>query len=382
MFSQTISVIPNTPYKVTCMVRTENVENQNNLNSGGAHICLNNTQERSNLITGTNDWQELSFMFNSKNETEVEVGFRLGGYSTLSKGTVWFSDFKVEAGVASTSNKWKMACFIFPNIDVTVNVDGKTENVKLQMTSDDIRTVENNLARFKNSMREVSKDKINIEYETYVIKKPIKTLSYDEENGYYVSAEDVYEYIDSYVKKNMYDHIYVAFRMADKQKGNDTLVNDWIGLGGMDYYSIGFSNIRMPDDRNNLAYEFNYRVNTFPEEVFIHEFLHTLERNAKEYGYERPELHDYAKYGYTEDKKQGLRKWYTDYINKEISYNGTKIGLPEEILRCKPCHENNFKYATQVAAFKEPSNIIEIIQSIFSKITRLFEYRSNKIETE
>lgn len=382
MFSQTISVIPNTPYKVTCMVRTENVENQNNLNSGGAHICLNNTQERSNLITGTNDWQELSFMFNSKNETEVEVGFRLGGYSTLSKGTVWFSDFKVEAGVASTSNKWKMACFIFPNIDVTVNVDGKTENVKLQMTSDDIRTVENNLARFKNSMREVSKDKINIEYETYVIKKPIKTLSYDEENDYYVSAEDVYEYIDSYVKKNMYDHIYVAFRMADKQKGNDTLVNDWIGLGGMDYYSIGFSNIRMPDDRNNLAYEFNYRVNTFPEEVFIHEFLHTLERNAKEYGYERPELHDYAKYGYTEDKKQGLRKWYTDYINKEISYNGTKIGLPEEVLRCKPCHESNFKYATQVAAFKEPSNIIEIIQSIFSKITRLFEYRSNKIETE
>ena len=103
---------------------------------------------------------------------------------------------------------------------------------------------------------------------------------------------------------------------------------------------------------------------------------------AKEYGYERPELHDYAKYGYTEDKKQGLRKWYTDYINKEISYNGTKIGLPEEILRCKPCHESNFKYATQVAAFKEPSNIIEIIQSIFSKITRLFEYRSNKIETE
>ena len=50
MFSKTISVIPNTPYKVTCMVKTENVENQNNLNSGGAHICLNNTQERSNLI--------------------------------------------------------------------------------------------------------------------------------------------------------------------------------------------------------------------------------------------------------------------------------------------------------------------------------------------
>ena len=107
-----------------------------------------------------------------------------------------------------------------------------------------------------------------------------------------------------------------------------------------------------------------------------------MERNAKEYGYEWPELHDYSKYGYTEDKTQGLKQWYTDYINKEISYNGTKIGLPEEILKSKPCHKSNFKYSTQVEAFKEHSNIIEIIQSIFSKITRLFEYKTNKIETE
>lgn len=37
-----------------------------------------------------------------------------------------------------------------------------------------------------------------------------------------------------------YDHIYVAFRMADTQMGENILVNDWIGLGGMDYYGIGF----------------------------------------------------------------------------------------------------------------------------------------------
>lgn len=36
--------------------------------------------------------------------------------------------------------------------------------------------------------------------------------------------------------------------MADTQMGENILVNDWIGLGGMDYYGIGFSNIRMPDD--------------------------------------------------------------------------------------------------------------------------------------
>lgn len=375
MFSQKISVTPHTPYKLTCMVKTEGIDNQDTNALGGAHICLNETQERSELITGTNDWQELSFMFNSKNETEVTLGFRLGGYENLSKGKAWFSDFKLEIGAESSSNEWKMVCFIFPNIDVNVNVNGKLEHVKLQMTNDDINTIKTNLGRFKSSIKEISNDKIEMEYETYVINKPIKTLSYDKENYYYVSGEDVKEYIDSYVKENMYDHIYVAFRMADKQKGNSVLVNDWIGLGGMVYSGIGFSNIRMPDDRNNLVYQFNYRVNTFPEEVFIHEFLHTLERNAKEYGYDIPELHDYAKHGYSDKGSEGLKQWYTDYINKQISYNGTKVGLPEEILTVKPVHENNFKYATEVVVFKEPSNIIEVIQSILKRIQKLFTYK-------
>lgn len=384
MFSQTISVMPHTPYKLTCMVKTEGIENQDATTLGGAHICLNETQERSELITGTNDWQELTFMFNSKNETELNIGFRLGGYENLSKGKVWFSDFKLEVGVESDSNKWKMVCFIFPDIDVNVDVNGKAEHVKLQMTDNDINTIKTNLSRFKNSIKEISKDKIEIEYDTYVINEPIRTLSYDKENYYYVSGQDIKEYIDQYIEKNVYDHIYVAFRMADKQEGNSVLVNDWIGLGGMVYSGIGFSNIRMPDDRNNIVYEFNYRVNTFPEEVFIHEFLHTLERNAKEYGYDRPDLHDYAKYGYSDNSNQGLKEWYTDYINKQINYNGTKVGLPEEILTAKPVHKSDFKYATEVEIFKQPNNIIEVIQSIIKRIQKLFSYKptiKNEINT-
>ena len=66
----------------------------------------------------------------------------------------------------------------------------------------------------------------------------------------------------------------------------------------MDYYGIGFSNIRLPNEEKSYIYKYKTGVNQFPEEVFLHEFLHTLERNAKEYGYERPELHDYEKYGY------------------------------------------------------------------------------------
>lgn len=372
MISQTVNVEKNTPYKVTCKVKTEDVQNKLENATGGVHICLEETQERSESITGTNDWQELAFMFNSKNNSEVNIGFRLGGYETLSKGTVWFSDFKLEKGITSDSNIWNMICFIFPNIDVDVNEKQEGKHVNIQMSQNDIATIQTNLSRFKTTIRDVSKDKIKINYETYIIEQPIKTLSYDKENGYYVSEKDVENYIKQYMDQKEYDHIYVAFRMADTKAGENVLVNDWIGLGGMEYNGIGFSNIRMPDDSRNLAYVFNYRINTFPEEVFLHEFLHTLERNAEEQGYEIPKLHDYEKYGYSENSTDGLKSWYSDYMNKQINYKGEMLGLPSEIYTIKPVHESNFKYGINVKAFKEPEGIIEIVQSIVSRVQKVF----------
>ena len=115
------------------------------------------------------------------------------------------------------------------------------------------------------------------------------------------------------------------------------------------------------------------RINIFPEEVFLHEFLHTLERNSEEYGYSVPALHDYEKYGYKEENLQGLKTWYTDYMNKEINYNGEKIGLPAEIYKYKPVSEKDFKYPITVDALQEPENIIEVIRSLFRRISKVFE---------
>ena len=55
----------------------------------------------------------------------------------------------------------------------------------------------------------------------------------------------------------------------------------------MDYYGIGFSNIRLPNDSKSYIYKYDSRINAFPEEVLLHEFLHSLERNAQEYGLTR-----------------------------------------------------------------------------------------------
>ena len=55
MFYKTINVEQNTPYRVTCMVKTENVETLEGKYTGGAQICINETTECTEAIIGSKD---------------------------------------------------------------------------------------------------------------------------------------------------------------------------------------------------------------------------------------------------------------------------------------------------------------------------------------
>ena len=139
----------------------------------------------------------------------------------------------------------------------------------------------------------------------------------------------------------------------------------------MQYCGKGFSDIRILQEDSSF-YRFSNK-NTFPEEVFIHEFLHTLERNAGEYGYTVPALHDNAKYGYQENAIDGLRIWYKDYMNGEIKSNGEFIGLPAEIFAYKPVQPSNFTYSNKVGYLDEPHGIIEIIKNLVDRVKLVFK---------
>ncbi len=367
MFYKTITVTKNTPYKVTCMVKTQDVQTVKKISNGGAHISIANTVEKSQSITGTNDWQKLEFIFNSKDREKIDIGFRLGGYDDNCTGTAWFSDFTLERGTGNTDVDWNFACFAFQSTNVQIDKDGQTNLVKLTMSPEDISQMRQNMSRFKTSCEELSDYKMQVEYDFITIQEPITSLSYDEENGYHVAPENIKDIIKPYLEKENYDHIFVCVRLGDNMHQNDIPVYDWIGLGGMDYLGIGFSNIRLPNTSKSYAYKYDTRVNIFPEEVFIHEFLHSLERNSQEYGYERPALHDYEKYGYKDEKLVGLKNWYKDYMNCEIKTDNGNIGLNKEIYRLKPNNEENFKFSYKLNEFEEPQNLIEEIRKILSK---------------
>lgn len=363
-FFKTINVKKNTPYKISCMVKTENILPEKDMSGIGAQISIIGTTERSIAILGTKDWQRLEFVFNSKNREQIDIGFRLGGYLGNCTGTAWFSDFTIKEGIASDSNNWNFACFIFENTDVILN----NKEIKISMDENDIYNIKDIIYRFKNTCRDLSKNKMTANYDIYQIKTPIDKLTYDEQFGYFVAPEDIEESIKDIVAKKDYDHIFVIVRLGNEKYENDIQINDWIGLGSMDYYGIGYSNIRLPNSSQSYIYKYNTRINTFPEEVLLHEFLHSLERTAEEYGYEIPALHDNEKYGYKNQNLIGLKKWYEDYMNKNINSSVGNIGLPQEIYTLKPAKILDFEYSYKIDEFHEPQNIIEEIRQFFKNV--------------
>ena len=226
IFYKTINVKPNTPYKLTCMVKTENVESENGKNDSGVQITILDTTESSESIQGTVDWKKLDFIFDSKNRETIEIGFRLGGNSSNVKGTAWFSDFKLEEGIKDNSNNWNVACFIIKNIDV--NIDN--QNLKLSMSSNDAEKMKANMGRFKRSAEELSNNKLRIDYDIYEIDEPVKSITYNDEYGYYIDPSDVQSMLEDYLDKEEYDYIFVTTRLGDLKENIEIPVYDWIGL--------------------------------------------------------------------------------------------------------------------------------------------------------
>jgi hypothetical protein len=92
---QTVAVRPNTSYKLSGWVRTENVAHATEAVDAGANLCLFNTWTRSNPVFGTSDWTLVTLEFNSGNTAEVTIGARLGYWSGTTTGTAWFDELEL-----------------------------------------------------------------------------------------------------------------------------------------------------------------------------------------------------------------------------------------------------------------------------------------------
>ena len=375
LFYKKINVDKNTAYRVTYKVKTENVkgryeekeisENDCYKYQIGAVCGIMDTTESSESVAGNTDWKEMNFIFYSKNREDLKIYFRLGGYMGEAIGKASFKDFKIEKAKNKKDINWNVVCFNIENIDATLG--GK--NYKISMTKEDKELVKDNLNSFKNTMKDFSQGKMTVTTNIIDIKEPLKTLSYTDQDWYYIDPNDVYNLIDKYVQSDKYDHIFIATRMGDKSLDVEIPVKDWIGLGGMRYRDIGFSNIRMPSDmKTTVMYKYNTRYNVFPEEVFVHEFLHTLERNLKEYDVKFPELHNNEAFGYEDEGTSSIKVWYRDYMRQTVKGQNGYTGLTDIVYTTMPRHNEDFKDCEEIEFKVEPSNFFEGVVTIIANL--------------
>ena len=135
----------------------------------------------------------------------------------------------MEKGTLDLNTEWNMACFIIENVDANIGAQGN-RHVNFTMSYEDIKVIKNNLKRLETSIEELSGEKMNITYDVIEIKEPLTSISYDEENEYYVSQQDIDPLIAEYIQRQEYDYIYIAVRLGDLSQSSEVLVHDWIGL--------------------------------------------------------------------------------------------------------------------------------------------------------
>ena len=358
MLYKTIKVNKNTAYKLTCMAKTENVEPEYK-NAAGFNICLKDTLEKSDSINGTNEWTQVTLYFNSKDNEEVDIGFRLGDINQKCKGTVWIADIELEVGRQKKTNEWDIAFFLVKNTEVGF----KGEIINENLDEIQVSAIKNCITTFKDTIADFTEDNIIVNNDIIEIDKPLTTLSCDEETGCYVSEEDAYDLIDEYLHKGkIYDHIFIITNIGQKIRAKEI---EWLGLGGMMYNTMGYSNIRISDESIN-SYITSY-YNYFPEEIILHEFLHTLERNSIRFGYETIALHDFQKYGYKNEARYGLRSWYDDYVSNSIK--NTNNGIRNEIYHTQPVSSKNFIKMSFVT--EKIYNEQNLVHRILEKISRI-----------
>ncbi len=89
----TATIELNSKYKLSAWIKTENLS----ADSGrGALLNLHNIQPlQTPAVTGTKDWSKVEIMFNSGDNTFVQINCLLGGWGT-STGKAWFDDVHLE----------------------------------------------------------------------------------------------------------------------------------------------------------------------------------------------------------------------------------------------------------------------------------------------
>jgi hypothetical protein len=94
---QKVTVKPNMKYRLTGYIKTKDVMETKRNGKNGASIALGNGSfVKTEIVNKTTSWSRVSVDFSTGNETEIELGPRIGHFGAMVMGTAWFADLTLD----------------------------------------------------------------------------------------------------------------------------------------------------------------------------------------------------------------------------------------------------------------------------------------------
>lgn len=102
-WSQSLTVKPNTTYRISGRIKTQNVTHTAEVFDAGANLGVLGSWDHTDGLFGTRDWTFVSMTYDVGPASQLTVAARLGYSAGTTTGTAWFDDLRVEE-IALTSS--------------------------------------------------------------------------------------------------------------------------------------------------------------------------------------------------------------------------------------------------------------------------------------
>jgi hypothetical protein len=242
------------------------------------------------------------------------------------------------ANAADAPPVWKVLWLNYSETDVTIERGGSSRRYTVSQSDADKNIIASMPDKFTSYIERSADNNVHIAVDYVCPSDPIKSVTKLSADNYWVSAADVKSDIDKYAPTGKYDSIIVSARIDGIPR------NYWGMAQGMSELSngAGYSFVAFLDGDADW-YMTATSDNPYPEEVYVHEWLHQLESFYRDKGYEFPGIDeaDTAAYGYIRANSIGYNGWhifYADIMSGKVYNKVTKkyIGITSEMWHLTP----------------------------------------------
>jgi hypothetical protein len=239
---------------------------------------------------------------------------------------------------------WRVLWLIMPNVSATLK-NGTA--FSMQMSQTDINKVSAMAPRFENYIESASGNGVDIEAEVFVSQQAASLSMWNEDlNSYWVGPNDIPADAKAKYRTGSYDSIVATVRLNGAS--NSGISDGFWGLANLGADNVsGYALVQMLEGLDPSWWLDVAPNNTYPEEVWVHEWVHTLEFYYKhKVGYEfgqdhMPGADDSGKYNYENDATQayhGFRQFYSDIFTASVWDESISkyVGITEDMWKIRP----------------------------------------------